>query len=299
MSQKPTNMGIAGVEPRQLAPTVGTMGSGSTDSPAPSPTIDNPTASTRFDGPSSAMAVDSASPLDINSAINFDTNGKIDIDSAINFDTNGKIDINSTINTAIGIAVPAIIDTNPSETEVDTAGSTVIDTASPSTADLTPAAIIIDPTSGTAGAVSTVTGGFDMAFGLFNFHVNNDRVAELISVSDSTPPAAAPSAPPVIEGNPSTIIPLAPSEEEPRLETSAPSVGSNDFEDPRPSPTTAYCVNCDAYHYVGAGDFSSHEIAGYEDPRGGTAAIYPKYLSANGLSTPSRSALRPMTPIML
>jgi hypothetical protein len=26
---------------------------------------------------------------------------------------------------------------------------------------------------------------------------------------------------------------------------------------------------------VGAGDFSSHEIAGYEDPRGGTAAIYP------------------------
>jgi hypothetical protein len=26
---------------------------------------------------------------------------------------------------------------------------------------------------------------------------------------------------------------------------------------------------------VGAGDFSSHEIAGCEDPRGGTAAIYP------------------------
>jgi hypothetical protein len=26
---------------------------------------------------------------------------------------------------------------------------------------------------------------------------------------------------------------------------------------------------------VGAGDFSSHEIAGCEDPRGGTAAVYP------------------------
>jgi hypothetical protein len=123
------------------------------------------------------MAIDSASPLDIDSAINFDTNGKIDIDSAIN--------------TAVSIVVPAIIDINPSETEVDIAGSTIIDTASPSAADLTPAAIIIDPTSGMAGAVSTVTGGFDMAFELFNFHVNNDRVAELISISDSTPPRSS------------------------------------------------------------------------------------------------------------
>jgi hypothetical protein len=29
------------------------------------------------------------------------------------------------------------------------------------------------------------------------------------------------------------------------------------------------------YHFVGAEDFSSHEIAGCEDPRGGTAAVYP------------------------
>jgi hypothetical protein len=64
-------------------------------------------------------------------------------------------------------------------------------------------------------------------------------------------------------------------EEEPRLETLTPSVGSNDFQDPPPSPTTAYCVECDAYHYVGAGDFSAHKIAGCKDPRGGTAAIYP------------------------
>jgi hypothetical protein len=105
--------------------------------------------------------------------------------------------------------------------------------------------------------------------------MNNDEVAELISVSDSTPPAAAPSMSPAIEGNPSTTIPLASSEEEPRLIFLTPSVGSNDFEDPPPSPTIAYCVDCDAYHHVGAGDFSSHEIAGCEDPRGGTAAVYP------------------------
>jgi hypothetical protein len=231
------------------------------------------------------MVVDSASPLDIDSAINFDTSDKIDIDSAIDsavgiavptvINTNAKIDIDTAIGTVVGIAVPTIIDTISPETKVDIAGSAVIDTASPSAADLTPAAIIIDPTSGTAGAVSAVTGGFDMAFGLFNFHVDNDGVAELISVSDSAPPAVAPSTSPVIEGNPSTTIPLVPSEEEPRLKILTPSVGSNDFEDRPPSPTIAYCINCDAYHYVGAEDFSSHEIAGCEDPRGGTAAVYP------------------------
>jgi hypothetical protein len=210
------------------------------------------------------MAVDSASPFDINIdplTIDFNTNTNIDIDTA------------STIN--VGIAVSTVIDTTPPETKVDIARSTIIDTASPSVADLTLAATTIDPASSPAGAVSVMTGSFDMAFGLFNFHVDNDGVAELISVSDSTPPVADPSASPAIEGNPSTTTPLAPSEEEPRLETSTLSVGSNDFQDPPPSPTTAYCVECDAYHFVGAGDFLSYEIADYEDPRGGTAAIYP------------------------
>jgi hypothetical protein len=139
------------------------------------------------------MVVNSASPFDI------DTNPL-----TISLDTNIKIDINSTIDTAVGIAVPAIIDTIPPETEVDIAKSTVIDTTSPSVVDLTLAATIIDTTSSPAGAVSAVTGGFDMAFRLFNFHVDNDRVAELISVSDSTLLAAVPSASPAIEGNPST-----------------------------------------------------------------------------------------------
>jgi hypothetical protein len=125
------------------------------------------------------------------------------------------------------------------------------------------------------GEVSATAGGFDMAFGLFNFHVDSDRVTELISVSDLTPPATAPSTSPVTEGNPSATMPPAPLEEEPRPKVLTPSVGSNDFEGPPPSPTTTYCVDCDVYHFVGAGDFSFHEIAGCEDPRGGTAAVYP------------------------
>jgi hypothetical protein len=139
------------------------------DSLAPSPTIDNLTASIRFDSPTSAMAVDSASPLDVDSVINFDTNDKIDVDFAIDtavgiavpavIDTSAKIDINSAIDTA----VPNVISTTSPEPKVNIAGSTVIDTASPSAADLIPAMIIIDPTSGTAGAVSATTGGFDMA----------------------------------------------------------------------------------------------------------------------------------------
>jgi hypothetical protein len=114
-----------------------------------------------------------------------------------------------------------------------------------------------------------------MAFGLFNFRMDDNGVAKLISVSDSTPPAADPSMSPTIEGAPSTTMSPTPLEEEPKLKTLTPSVGSNDFQDPPPSPTTAYCVDCDAYHFVGAEDFSSHEIAGCDDPRGGTAAIYP------------------------
>jgi hypothetical protein len=112
------------------------------------------------------MAVDSASPLDIDSAINFNISDKIDIDSAINtaigiavptvIDTNAKIDIDSAIDTTVGIVVPTITNTISSETEVDIAGSVIIDTALPSAADLTLVAIIIEPTLGTAGAVLVV-----------------------------------------------------------------------------------------------------------------------------------------------
>jgi hypothetical protein len=125
------------------------------------------------------------------------------------------------------------------------------------------------------GLTLTKIRGFDMTLGLFNFHVDDDGAAELISVIESALLVADPNTPLMIGGTPSTATPPTPSEEDPRLETSTPSVGSNDFQDPPPSLNTACCVECDAYHFVGIGDFSIHEIAGCEDPRGGTAAIYP------------------------
>jgi hypothetical protein len=135
-----------------------------------------------------------------------------------------------------------------------------------------------------------------MAFGLFNFHVDDDRAAELIAINESTPPVADPSTPLAIGGTPLIITPPTPSEEDPRLETLNPLVGSNNFQDPPPSPTTTYCVECDAYHFVGTEDFLSHEIAGCEDPpRGALLPSTRQYLSANGLSTPSRSNLHHTT----
>jgi hypothetical protein len=114
-----------------------------------------------------------------------------------------------------------------------------------------------------------------MTFGLFNFHVDDDGAAELISIIESAPLVIDLNTPLVIEGTPLTATPPTPSEEDPRLETSTASVRSNEFQDPPPSPTTAYCIECDAYHFVGIRDFSTHEIVGYEDPCGGTTVIYP------------------------
>jgi hypothetical protein len=274
-------MGIAGDKPRQFAPTVGTTGSGSTDSPAPSPT------NAKIDiDPAIDTAVGIAVPICT------DTNAEIDIDSAIDTivgiavsngaDTNAKIDIDLAIDTAVGIAVSIY-------TNVDADIS--IDATPSSATKLVSAATIVGPISGMTGAVSAITGGFDLAFELFSFHMDDNGVAELISVSDSAPPAMTPGTPPVTGGNPSAtalLAPSAPLEEEPRLEELTPSVGSNGFKDPPPSSTTAYCVDCDAYHYVGARDFSSHEIAGCEDPWGARQLSTRQYLSASGLSTPSR-----------
>jgi hypothetical protein len=232
-------MGIAGDKPRQLALTVGTTGSGSTDSLAPSPT----TAKIDID-----IINDTAAPT------NVDATTKIDID------------------TTVGIVVLAVIDANSAEPKVDAADAIVIDNVSPSTAKSASVANIIDPTSGMIG---TVPGGYDMAFGLFNFHVDSNGAMELLSIGELALIMAEATTPPVVGGKPSASALLAPSEEEPKLKISTPSVGSNDFEDPPPSPTTAYCVDCDAYHYVGAGDFSSHEIAGCERSSGGHNSCLP------------------------
>jgi hypothetical protein len=186
-------MGIVRVEPRQWVPTVGTTGSASTDSPAPSPT------NAKIDiDPAIDTAVGIAVPTDAH------TNAKIDIDPAIDTaigivvptdaETNAKIDIDPSIDTSVGIAVLIYIDTN-----VDVS----IDIAPSSIAKLVPAATVVGPTSGASGAVSAITGGFDLAFGLFSFHVDDNRVAELISVGDSAPPAMTLGTPPVIGGSPS------------------------------------------------------------------------------------------------
>jgi hypothetical protein len=172
------------------------------DSPAPSPTIANLTTLTRFDDLTSATTVDSASPFDI------DTNAKIDIDTTIDtivgiavptvIDTNAKIDIDTAIDTTVGIAMPTVIDTISSETEINVAKPTIIDTAPPSVAVLTPAATIINTAPSSTGPTSAKTGGFYMAFGLFNFRVDNDGAMELIFISDLAPPAAETSIPPAV-----------------------------------------------------------------------------------------------------
>jgi hypothetical protein len=132
---------------------------------------------------------------------------------------------------------------------------------------------VIDPISCLMGSTSTRNGGYEMAFGLFKFYMGDDGAAELISIINPTMPAADLDTPLVVENTPSTTMPPTSAEVDPMLEISTPSVGSNDFQDPPPSPTTAYCVECDAYHFVGIGDYSPHEIVGCEDPRGSTAAI--------------------------
>jgi hypothetical protein len=237
--------------------------------------------------------VDTNNKIDINSAIDaaaiiavpavVDTNDKIDINSAIDaatviavpaiVDTNDKININSTIDAAAVIVVPAIVDTDD-KIDIDLAINTAVGITVPSFIGTTSPEPEDDVAGSTIIAPATA-GGFNMAFRLFNFHVDNDGVTELISIGDSMLPATAPTTSPVAEGNPPATAPPTPLEEEPRPKDLTPSVGSNDFEAPPPSPTTAYCADCDAYHFVGAGDFSSHEIAGYEDPRGGTTAVYP------------------------
>jgi hypothetical protein len=171
-------MGIVGDKPRQLTLTVGTMGSGSMNSPAPSPT----TAKIDIDTIVSIAAptnIDTTAKIDIDTIVgiaaptNVDTTAKVDIDTIVsiaaptNIDTTSKIDID----TMVGIAVPAIVNGSPMEPEIDVVDSTIIDNVSPSTINFAPAANVIDPTSGTTGIAP---GGYDMAFRLFNFRLDSN-----------------------------------------------------------------------------------------------------------------------------
>jgi hypothetical protein len=223
-------MGIAGDKPRQLALTVGTTGSGSTDSPAPSSTTSKIDIDTIV-GIAAPTDVDTTSKIDIDTIVGIaaptdvNTTSKIDIDTIVGIavptdvDTTSKIDID----TIAGIAVPAIIIDNPMEPEVGAVNSTVVDNASPRTIDLTQTADVIDPASGTAGIAP---GGYDMAFGLFNFHVDSSGAIELLSITESAPLMVEKTKPPTVGGQPSANASLAPTEERPKPETSTPSVAS-------------------------------------------------------------------------
>jgi hypothetical protein len=147
MSQKPSSMGIARVEPCQLVPTLGTTGSGSTDLLAPSPTITDLSTPTRVDGSSSAMAVDSAPPIDID--IDLLTN---------NFDINTSIDVDTALTTIVGIAMPTVIDATLPATMVNITGSIITDTTSPSIANFVSAPAIDSPAVAIVELISSLTG---------------------------------------------------------------------------------------------------------------------------------------------
>jgi hypothetical protein len=155
------------------------------------------------------------------------TTTKIDIDIVVDIAVPADITTKIDIDTIVGIAVPAVINANSTEPGVDTADSIVVNNVSPSAAKPTPAANVIDPISSATGAAFR---GYNMAFGLFNFHVDSNRAMELLSIDESAPLMAEATTPSVVGGKPSTTALLAPSEEESKLKTSTPSVGSNDFE---------------------------------------------------------------------
>jgi hypothetical protein len=220
MIRKPSSICIAGVEPRQLAPTVGMMGSGSTDSLAPSPTtIDIDIASlaididTNIDSTSSAIDIDTASP------------------TIVSITAPTIVDIASPT-TIVGITTPTVVDIASPTTIVGITAPTIVDTALSTTIEPTPVVAIdppvttiVDPISCLTGSTSARTRGFDMTLGLFNFHMDDDRAAELISIIEPVLLAANPNTPLVIGGTPLTATPPTPSKEDPRLETSTPSVG--------------------------------------------------------------------------
>jgi hypothetical protein len=192
LDRKPFDMGIAGDKPRQLAPSVGTTGSGSTDSPAPSPTT------AKFD---IDTTVGIAAPTDV------DTTAKIDIDTTVGIaaptdvDTTAKIDIDTTTkidtDTIVGIAVLAVIKANPTEPDVDVTDSIAVSNILPSAEKPTPVASVIDPISSTARVAPE---GYDMAFGLFNFHVDSNGAMELLSIGESAPLVAETTTPPAVGG---------------------------------------------------------------------------------------------------
>jgi hypothetical protein len=88
LDRKPFDMGIAGDKPRQLAPTLGTTGSGSTDSPAPSHT------SAKID---IDTIVGIAAPTDVDTTVKIDIGTIVGIAALTDVDTTVKIDIGTIV----------------------------------------------------------------------------------------------------------------------------------------------------------------------------------------------------------
>jgi hypothetical protein len=103
----------------------------------------------------------------------------------------------------------------------------------------TPVEAIDNPISCSTGLTSTRIRGFEITFGLFNFHVDDDGAAELISIIDPAVPAADLVTQLTVKNTPSITPPPTSAKVDPMLESSTPSVESNNFQDPPPSPTTA------------------------------------------------------------
>jgi hypothetical protein len=238
-------MGIAGDKPSQLAPIVETTGSGSTDSSAPSPTIVDTTSHTILDV-AAPIFVDTASPIIIDTA------------SPTIVDTASATILDVAAPTILDVAAPIIVDT-ASPTILDVAAPITIDSA-PTIAINTSTAAIVDPFPCSTGSASIRVRGFEMAFGSFNFYVDDAGVSELISMTDSVTPAdpAAPSAVVTQRAIKNTSLPASPPtsvETDPALESSTPLVGSNNFQDPPPpqpphtasttTPTTLWALSRD------------------------------------------------------
>jgi hypothetical protein len=130
------------------------------------------------------------------------------------------------------------------------------------------------------GSTPAVAGGFELAIDSLTLHVDGAGISRLLPAVETIMLAADSEVPSAtitqqaVKNIPSSASPPSSAGMDQALQTSTLSLGSNTIQDPPPSPTTTYCVDCDAYDFVGSGYFSPHEIFGCEDPHGGTAAIY-------------------------
>jgi hypothetical protein len=188
---------------------------------------------------------------------------------------------------------PVIIDAPASPIVVDSPPAIDIDSTSPTDIDMPPPATVKTPSlvivgSSTSaiinifpcatGSTLSIAGVFELAIGSLNFHVDDADISRLLLIVEPTMPDVDSVVPSpaitqqAVKDNFTPVSPLLSSGMGQAPESSSPLVGSNTFQDLPLSPTTAYC---DAYHFMGAGYFSSHELLGCGDPRGCTATIYP------------------------